>query len=112
MEALKSANLGLRLLLELAALAALGYWGFHTGKAMWVRWVLALGAPILAAVLWVTFVAPESWIAVSEPVRLGVEVVVFGAAVAGLARSGRITLAVVLAALVLINRTLMLVWDQ
>ena len=47
-------NLALRLLLEMAALIAMGYWGWtqHTGL---VRWLLAIGTPLLAAMLWGTF---------------------------------------------------------
>jgi len=47
-------NLGLRLLLEMAALIAMGYWGWtqHTG---FMRWLLAIGTPLLAAILWGTF---------------------------------------------------------
>lgn len=51
-------NLGVRFLLELAALAALAYWGWtqHTGIP---RYLLSIGLPFLAATLWGTFRAPE-----------------------------------------------------
>ena len=47
-------NLALRFLLEIAALLALGHWGrqrFDGG----LRYLLAVGIPLLAAVLWGTF---------------------------------------------------------
>jgi hypothetical protein len=49
---LKGANLVLRFLLELCALAALCYWGFKTGTGSISKAVLGIGAPLAAAVLW------------------------------------------------------------
>jgi hypothetical protein len=49
-----AAALGLRFVLELGALAALGYAGAQVG------WWLAALAPIAAAVAWGTFAAPRS----------------------------------------------------
>ena len=44
-------NLGVRFLLELAALAALGFWGWtqHTGV---LRYLLAIVLPLFAAFMW------------------------------------------------------------
>ena len=52
MTVIQSANLALRFILELCALAALGYWGFQTGQNLFVKIVLAIGAPLLAAYDW------------------------------------------------------------
>jgi len=51
-------NLALRFILELVALYAIGYWGWtqHEGG---MRFLLALGLPLLAAVLWGTFAVPN-----------------------------------------------------
>jgi hypothetical protein len=51
-------NLAVRFMLELAALVAMGYWGWsqYTG---WLRVGLAIGLPLLAAVLWGTFAVPN-----------------------------------------------------
>ena len=51
-------NLALRFILELAALYAMGYWGWtqHEG---WMRFALVLGLPLLAAALWGTFAVPN-----------------------------------------------------
>jgi hypothetical protein len=51
-------NLALRFLLELAALLAIGVWGWQQGEG-WLRFILALGIPIIAAVLWGTFAVPD-----------------------------------------------------
>ena len=47
-------NLALRFVLEVCALAALGFWGWSQTDAPW-RYVLILGVPALAAIAWGTF---------------------------------------------------------
>ncbi|HEU5015081.1 MAG TPA: YrdB family protein [Roseiflexaceae bacterium] len=105
-------NLGVRFLLELCALAALGYWGFHTGQGWLPRVILTIGAPLLAAVVWGMFVAPKATVPVSDMTRLALEIAVFGAAGAGLYVAGQPTAAGILVALYIINRVLMVVWGQ
>lgn len=96
------ANLTLAFVLELCALAALGYWGFSVGGGPVARVALGLGAPLLAAVLWGLFAAPRA--PVSLPlVRLGVKFVVFGSAVVALYATGHRTLAVIFAVIVVAN---------
>jgi hypothetical protein len=93
------ANDGLRFLLELAMLASLAYWGFaeHDGA---VQWLLGLGAPLLVAVVWGAFVAPKASRPTTDPVRLLLEVALFGSGVAALVAAERTALALVFAALV------------
>ena len=52
------ANLTVAFLLELCALAALGYWGLRTASGPATKAALGIGAPLLAAVLWGLFAAP------------------------------------------------------
>ena len=73
----------LRFALELGALAAVGWWGWtadHGGP----RIVVAIGLPLLVAVLWGTFRVHgdpgDAPVAVPGPVRLALEAAVFGAA--------------------------------
>jgi hypothetical protein len=47
-------NLAFRFFLELAALAAMGYWGWRAGEG-WLRWIFMLGVPLIAAGLWGVF---------------------------------------------------------
>ncbi len=51
-------NLAVRFILEIVGLVALGWWGWNQGEGI-VRFVLALGIPLLAAVLWGTFAVPN-----------------------------------------------------
>ena len=90
-------NLALRFVLELAALAALGYWGWvaHDGTA---RWLWAGGLVVGAAAVWGVFRVPGDGgppvVAVPGWVRLLIEAVVFGGATAALLASGRVYLGV------------------
>jgi hypothetical protein len=107
MEMLKTINLAIRFLLELCALAALAYGGFHTGQRGLLQWLLGLGAPLLAAAVWGLFVAPKAAIAVPAPVRLAFELAVFAAAAAGLALARQPALAWALGLAYLANKILL-----
>ena len=51
-------NLAVRFLLELAALAAMGVWGFANGHGV-TSYLFALAVPLTAAVFWGTFAVPN-----------------------------------------------------
>ena len=91
----RGATLTARFLCELAMLAALAFWGYVVGEGPWA-WLLGVGAPALAAVVWGTFVAPRAKVPVPAPVRVAIELVLFAAAAAGLAAAGQPVAAVVL----------------
>ena len=112
MEILKSANLLLRFLLELCALAALGYWGFQFGQNLPVKIGLAIGAPLIAAVVWGMFVAPKASVPVPVWLWLALQAIIFGLAAAGLLAAGQRTLAIALVLAVLVNGILLYVWRQ
>jgi hypothetical protein len=85
---LRGVTLTVRFLCELAMLAALAYWGFTVGDGIGA-WVLGVGAPLLAAVVWGALVAPKARWPVLIPTRVVIELVLFGAAVGALAVAGR-----------------------
>lgn len=65
---MKALNLAIRFFLELCALAALGYAGYHAVANEAARIVLAIAAPLALAVLWSLFAAhkarfppPRAW---------------------------------------------------
>jgi hypothetical protein len=107
MEIIKAANLALRFLLELCALAALAYWGFQTGQGLVAKIGLAVGAPLLAAVVWGSFIAPRAAVQVPVWLWLLLQALVFGSAAAGLFLTGQPTLAWILVLVVLINGLLL-----
>ncbi len=53
-------NLILAFLMELAGLAIYSWWGWEAGSSTALRLVLAVGLPVVAAVLWGLFAAPTS----------------------------------------------------
>jgi hypothetical protein len=100
-----AANLALRFVLELCALAGLGYWGFttHSGTAAGIA--LGLGAPALAALAWGAFVAPRRMVETAPPaVRLLVEVAVFAASATALYAAGAGAAGIALAVVWAINK--------
>ncbi len=96
-------NLALRFLLEVLALAPIGYWGWsHAGGALCLP--LAIGLPALAAAVWGTFRVPgyasasgKALVSVPGLLRLALELGLFAWAVLGLTDAGLITLADILA---------------
>jgi hypothetical protein len=88
--------LTVRFLLELAALAALGWWGATVHPAF------SVALPLAAALLWAAFAAPKAkW--PSPAGRLAVETLVFGGAAAALAAVGRPVLAAAFALVALVD---------
>jgi hypothetical protein len=83
----KVASLALRFLLELAALGALAYWGFHEFDGA-TAILSGIGAPLAAAIVWGIFVAPKRRVHRGEGLRWLVELLVFGAATAALIDAG------------------------
>jgi hypothetical protein len=112
LELIKGANLLLRFLLELCALGALGYWGFKTGSATSTKVVLGVGAPLVAAVVWGTFLSPRAPIQLHWGVVLVLQALVFASAAAGLVSTGHRSLALVFGVIVVINAILIYVWGQ
>lgn len=105
-------NLALRFLLEVAALVAIGFWGFSQHADIW-RFVVGLGGPLVAAVLWGTFTVPndpsrsgKAPVPVPGILRLVLELVVFGFAAWALYDAGGEMLAIILASLTIIHYAL------
>jgi hypothetical protein len=106
------ANLVLRFVLEMCALAALCYWGFRTGDGPLVGPVLGVGAPLLGAVVWGLFASPRARVYLPLAGRLAVELVFFGSASAGLYATGHSVLGTTLVVVAASNRVLIQAWRQ
>ncbi|MFD2443650.1 YrdB family protein [Bacillus sp. CGMCC 1.16607] len=109
---LKWANLGLRFILELCGLLAIGYWGFHTGKTLITKSLLGIGTPLLVAVVWGMFISPQAPYQLSNPLRILLELAIFGSATAALFSTGQSKIAITFAISVVVNSTLMIIWKQ
>ncbi|HEX3592092.1 MAG TPA: YrdB family protein [Pseudonocardiaceae bacterium] len=72
-------NLGLAFLLELGAVTALAYWGFHTGTGLPTRLALGIVAPVVAVVLWSLFAAPQATFSIPA-LAVATKILVFGGA--------------------------------
>jgi hypothetical protein len=105
------ANLLLKFLLELAALAAFAYWGGTVGDGA-VSVLVAIAAPALAAALWGTFAAPRARRRLRLAYRVPFELAVFALAVAALFAVGAPVVAIVLALLVAANAVILTAFDQ
>ena len=102
-------NLAVRFLLEIVALLALGWWGWNQGEGI-LRFVLALGIPLLAAALWGTFAVPgdpsrsgKAPVPVPGIVRLVLELAILAAATWSLFATGLTALAWIYGIIVLIH---------
>ena len=102
-------NLAIRFLLELSALLTMGVWGWRQSEG-WFRFVLALGIPIIVAVVWGTFAVPNdpsrsgaAPIAVPGILRLAIELVVFALAIWALYDLGYTRLSWILGIIVAIH---------
>lgn len=106
----QAVNLGLRFILELCLLAGLGYWGFQLGQSWFIRLAAGLGAPLLAAVVWGTFVAPKAAKLLADPWRFGVEIALFALGTGALYLAERPSLAIILFIVFVVNRVLLTIW--
>ena len=78
MDAIRAANLALAFFLEIAMLVALGYAGWAATDIQWLRYLLLIGLPALAIVLWAIWAAPRSGRRLPGPALL-----IFKAAILG-----------------------------
>jgi hypothetical protein len=83
-------NLAVRFVLEIASLIAIGYWGWSQSEGV-LRFVFAIGVPLLAAALWGTFAVPDdpsrsgrAPVPIPGFARLLLELAFFGAATVAL----------------------------
>jgi hypothetical protein len=95
-------------LLELCALAALGYWGAVAGHGVWA-YVLAALTPLAAAVIWGTFASPRAPVRLATLPKVALRLsVLLGGAVA-LATAGPTWLAITLAVVIVSDEVALVV---
>ena len=99
----KIANLALRFVLELCALFAVGYCGYHAVQGEIARLVLCIAAPIVFAVLWGLFAAHKAKFPPPKPWKAIVGFVLLECGAVGLALTGQVVWAAVFAAVIAAN---------
>lgn len=112
MPAIRAANLALKFVLELAALAALAYGGANAGAGPAASILLAIALPALMIVLWARFAAPRSQTRLHTRARMPFELGVFAVAALVLAAGGRPVAAGAFAALAVVNAVLLTAFGQ
>ncbi len=105
----RNANLALRFVLELSAVAAAGYWGWRTGDGA-TRSLLALTAAGAVIAVWWLFVSPKAKVDLWRPLVLVVEFGVWAAAAAAVAATDHVALALAFFLVATVSGTLNYVW--
>jgi Protein of unknown function (DUF2568) len=108
---LKDANLAVKFILELAALAAFAFWG-ATLDGVLVSVIVGIAAPATAAVLWGLFAAPRSSRRLTTRSRVPFELSVFALGAAALVAVDWTAIAAAFAAVVIVNAVLLTRLDQ
>ena len=76
-------------------MAVLAWAGASASAGLPTRIILAVGLPLLLAFVWGLLMAPTARRRLPDPARLAAEVLIFGAAAAGLAATGHVLPAVI-----------------
>jgi hypothetical protein len=100
---LEIANLALRFIVEMAAYAALGYWGASNRSPVIIRVTLATVTPLAAMVLWSLLLAPKARWRRRDPLAIGSELAVFAGAAGALGVAGPVWLSTTFFAVAVIN---------
>jgi hypothetical protein len=109
--ALKDANLAVKFVLELLAIAAFAYWGTSL-DGVWVSVIVGIAAPTLAVVLWGSFAAPRSSHRLPTRARVPFELSVFALAAGALLAVDWTAIAIAFATVVIVNAVLLAQLDQ
>lgn len=107
---LEAAAVGVRFLLELGALAAVGYWGAGTYPGI-VGFAVGAGAALALATAWGVFVSPKAPWRLPDPWRLAAELLAFALATVALAVSGLALAAAGYAVLAVADEALLIARD-
>ena len=102
-------NLAIRFLLELTVLISTGMWGYKQTDG-WLRFVLAIGVPLVLAAIWGTFAVPHdpsrsgaAPVVTPGTLRLIIELSFFGFGVWALYHVGYLRVSLVVAIIVIIH---------
>lgn len=109
---LGAVNAAVRFLLELAALVAVGYWGYSLGQTQLVKLGVGIGLPVVVAAVWAAFGSPAAPYRLGQPWRVLLEVLILGGAAVTLYLLDRPVLAAGFAVVAAINTVVLYVLGQ
>ncbi|HEY9227856.1 MAG TPA: YrdB family protein [Gemmatimonadaceae bacterium] len=112
MAALRVINLGVRFLLELAALAIFGYWGATLAAGVVLRTTAAVVLPLAVAVCWGIFISPKARVPTGRLGRAGLGLLVFLAAAAALYTRGHVAPAATFAVVAVASSVILYILPQ
>ena len=112
MAVLKGLNVGLSFAIEIAMLAGFAYWGHWVGDGDLVEWILAIGIPVAASVIWGLFFAPKAKRRLSSVSGIGLSLALFLMSAAAVFHAGQFGPAIGMAVLAVVNRALVVLWQQ
>lgn len=107
---MRSTNLALAFLLELALLGSLAYWGYRLDAGVAVRVVAAIGAPVLLGLTWSLIAAPTAKRRLTSERLVLFKLLVFTLGAGLLWSTGQHGLAIVLEVVALANLGLSIAW--
>lgn len=108
---MKQLNLAVKFLLELAALAAFGLWGASIASGVFAV-LLAIGLPVVVAILWGRFAAPRARRRLPLGLRAPFELAVFALAALALWDAASAAWGAAFAVIAVVNAALLTVFDQ
>ena len=108
---MKHLNLAVKFLLELAVIAALGYWGASLDGHVLAAIVMIV-VPAAVIVLWARFAAPNAPGRLPRRSRIPFELTILLAGALALLAAGQPALAGALAAVIVVNAVLLSAFDQ
>ncbi len=111
MAGLKAANLALKFLLELAAIAAFAYWGASHSPVV-LALILAVGLPAMFIAAWGIWAAPRSRRRLPRETRVPFELGCFALAAVALIAAGATVAGIAFAVVAAVNAVLLAVFDQ
>ena len=109
---LTAVNAGVRFVLELGALVALGYWGYRNGQGQLVKFGVGFGIPLVIAIVWGLVGSPAAPHRLDQPWRGLLEVTVLGSAVVALYATDHLLIAVGFCVVAASNTALLYVWGE
>jgi hypothetical protein len=104
--------MGLSFVIEIAMLVGFGYWGHWVGDGVLVEWILAVGIPVAASVIWGLFFAPKAKRRLSSVPGIGLSLALFLISAAAVFQAGQFGPATAMAVVAVVNRAFVVLWRQ
>lgn len=109
---IKSIHLLIAFLLELAMLFGLGYYGFHTNMGKMTEFILGIGLPVVAILLWGFLAAPKAKHRLPFPYLIPFKLILFLLSAFLLYKSGQQKWALIFASIAIASELLEIIFND